>query len=877
MTFSSEPQPDSTAQPSAKRAHVVMVVGNDVTVDQRVKKIALTVALAGPQVTVVGLSATGEQWETHLGPVRIVRVPVNFTQRDWARAGVSKRSAMSPGLAAKRRYVAVRTRRKLAQREIQASIGRLQGRPSLWNRLRAEWLRWQNRLIGKRYRFWEIIHQRRLERIRSGSETLMQRAVGKIPGIGSTDWRKALPELHDYELAFGPVIDALEPDVIHAHDVHMIGIAERVVARARLQGRSVSFIYDAHEYVKGLARYSPRVVAAWTNLEKEYIRSADRIITVSAPLAQLLVDDYGLDRTPDLVLNIPIVRTDQHDAFTIRQVIGLAEDTPLVVYSGGIDATRGVHTLVEAMGRLPGVHLGLVAKARTNYILSLLETAANGEYDDRIHLVGFVDPDKVVPFLSGATLAVHPMVSNKMNHQIALPNKLFEYLNAKLPIVVSDNKAMADLVTQHGVGGVFTAEDPEDLANAIRRALEQRASLVAAIDTSGVLEKYTWQTQADMLLDVYAELLGSEAVARPPATITSLEESDAQRAATGVHRSASATTSLLIGPRNSAGQAKAWADALIKTGTPATSMAIARPTAVAFPADLLVQPDEFRRLDWQLMQAKRVAAGFTHVLAEGGTSVLGRLNGGFATDDVPFLAEHGVGLGLVMHGSEIRRPSVHREMLAHSPFHIEDETTAKLEHATRKLADQLDAFEGAVFVTTPDLLAYVPRANWLPVVVDTQRWHPASDHPANEKLVVAHIPSSERLKGTEYIDAVCRRLEHEGVITYVQVSGIAPDDVPGYIRAADVVIDGLVLGAYGVMSVQAMASGAIAVADVSLLGSLEAPIVSAQPESLRQALLDLNDDRSRMQDLRHAGIEFVRQYHNGEYAAAKLREFLETT
>jgi hypothetical protein len=373
---------------------------------------------------------------------------------------------------------------------------------------------------------------------------------------------------------------------------------------------------------------------------------------------------------------------------------------------------------------------------------------------------------------------------------------------------------------------------------------------------------------------VYADLLGSGAVHRPAAAIASLDETEVHYMA-GSHRSAVAKASLLIGPRNSAGQAKAWADALAKAGTTATSMAIARPTAVAFPADLLVQPDEYRRLDWQLAQAKRLAVGFTHVLAEGGTSVLGRLNGGFATNDLPFLVEHGIRLGVVLHGSEIRRPSVHRELLPYSPFHVEDEMVSKLEHATQRLTGELADFAGKVFVTTPDLLRYAPDAQWLPVVVDTQVWHPRADRSNDRKLVVAHIPSSERLKGTEFIDAVCRRLQDEGVIEYVQVSGIAPRDVPAYIRSADVVIDGIVLGAYGVMSVQAMASGAVAVADMSLAGDLETPIVSAQPETLRRVILGLSEDRGRWKELQGAGVEFVQRFHNGEYSAERLHEFLD--
>jgi glycosyltransferase involved in cell wall biosynthesis len=671
------------------------------------------------------------------------------------------------------------------------------------------------------------------------------------------------------------VIDDLEPDVIHAHDVHMIGIAERAVARARFRGRSVMWIYDAHEYVQGLARYTRRIIGAWTDLENEYIRRADRVITVSAPLAELLVSDYRLPRSPDLVLNIPIVRTDQRDAMTIREAIGLPNKTPLVVYSGGVDANRGVHTLIEAIGRLPGIHLGLVVNARTNYLLTLLEVASRGGFEDRIHVVGFVDPDKVVSYLAGASIGAIPISSSKMNHQIALPNKLFEYLNARLPVVVSDNKAMSDLVTENGVGEVFVAEDSEDLAVALRRVLADPTSYREAIETSGVLKRYTWQAQADVLLDVYADLLGPDTVTIPAATLTNLDETDAVRGRATAHRPQTRSTSLLIGPRNSAGQASAWAGALAAEGRSAMSLALVRPGAIAFPADLRVQPAEFRQLEWQLSQARRVSTGFTHVLSEGGTSVIGRMNGGFATDDAPFLAEHGVRLGMVMHGSEIRRPSTHRSLLLHSPFHVRDELTSKLEHATAALEKELTGFDGKIYVTTPDLLEYVPQAEWLPVVVDLDLWHPDPDRSDDGPLVVAHVPSSERLKGTEYVDAVCRKLEDEGTIKYIRVAGIAPNEVPRHIRSAHVVIDGIVLGAYGLMSVQAMASGAIAVADVSLIDSLTTPIVSARPETLRQVLLELHDDRASLAEQGEAGLAFVNRYHNGEYAADRLIEFLE--
>ena len=80
------------------------------------------------------------------------------------------------------------------------------------------------------------------------------------------------------------MIDQLRPDVIHAHDMQVVGIAAQAVERARAAGRDVPWVYDAHEFVPGLSEYGPRtrrVIAAWADLEQEYVRGATRVVTVS--------------------------------------------------------------------------------------------------------------------------------------------------------------------------------------------------------------------------------------------------------------------------------------------------------------------------------------------------------------------------------------------------------------------------------------------------------------------------------------------------------------------------------------------------------------------------------------------------------------------
>ena len=104
-------------------------------------------------------------------------------------------------------------------------------------------------------------------------------------------------------------------------------------------------VYDAHEYVPGLSRYhprTPRFIAAWAQHEREYIRSADRVITVSPAIARRLQTEHRLDREPTVIINTPSQFEGTADVDDLRSQVGLADDVPLLVYSGGVTRARGV-------------------------------------------------------------------------------------------------------------------------------------------------------------------------------------------------------------------------------------------------------------------------------------------------------------------------------------------------------------------------------------------------------------------------------------------------------------------------------------------------------------------------------------------------------
>jgi len=102
---------------------------------------------------------------------------------------------------------------------------------------------------------------------------------------------------------------------------------------------------------------------------------------------------------------------------------------------------------------------------------------------------------------------------------------------------------------------------------------------------------------------------------------------------------------------------------------------------------------------------------------------------------------------------------------------------------------QLADFDGPMLVSTPDLLDYLPGAVWLPGVVGSASFVPTPPALTGSRPVVAHVPSSSWLKGSEWIDPVLQRMDREGLLTYRRVQNLPPIMVPALLREVDVVVD----------------------------------------------------------------------------------------
>jgi len=327
-----------------------------------------------------------------------------------------------------------------------------------------------------------------------------------------------IPNLNRAVRAAGPEVLRFSPDIIHAHDYTALPVAAALIDLLKTEGKEASLVYDAHEYVPGVAHLTKPLAALYSKKEREYSQLSAAVLSVSEPMNELLMKHLQITTRPIIVANDPLVAGQQASLKNLRSDCGITPDAPLMVYSGAVAPQRGVQTALAALRQMPGVHLALIANPGNQSVKDLIASAP--DLADRFHVVPYVPNAELVSYLSAADIGLIPLL-HRLNHEISLITKFGEYMQAKLPILVSDVKTMGAEVERLGNGEVFTADDVQSFVVAAKKILSD-SSKYRSKYTDAVLAQRTWERQGEVLVSTYNQIAGATPTARPilPFTVT---------------------------------------------------------------------------------------------------------------------------------------------------------------------------------------------------------------------------------------------------------------------------------------------------------------------------------------------------------------------
>lgn len=339
---------------------------------------------------------------------------------------------------------------------------------------------------------------------------------------------------------------------------------------------------------------------------------------------------------------------------------------------------------------------------------------------------------------------------------------------------------------------------------------------------------------------------------------------------------------LAIGPANHAGQAHAWAQAVNRdlvadawsfTGAPR------RGRGFQFDSDRALSEFQLRNPLFHRSRSRLLLRGTTHIALDGfRTFFRARQRGKFGAD-AQWLANNGWQVALISHGTDTRSPERHMDRLKWSYFRDgEADWRASLSTSSAENRLTAEATGLPVFFSTPDLAFDLPQGTWLPVAIDVEQW--MCDEPLLERAVprVVHIPSNSVVKGTKYVAAAMEELVRRGLIDYVSPDRMPHSQMRAVIQSADIVIDQVLTGAYGVAAVEAMAAGRVLIGgladDVAELMPEVPSFLPADPSNLKDIVLSVLDRRDEMRRDATKNVAFVRRWHDGRESSRRLAPFL---
>ncbi len=293
----------------------------------------------------------------------------------------------------------------------------------------------------------------------------------------------------------------LDADIYHFHDPELIPVGLLLKARGKV------VIFDSHEDVAKQIRSKtylpaaakPVVSRSYAALERYAARRFDLIICAT-PSIETTFRAYGAKTT--IVANYPILGE------LALGPIDWSRKTDTVCYVGGMNQVRGVLELIEAIGIVPRpVTLKMAGSAVPLDFDRQVRSAVVGK---PVQLLGTLDRKQVAELLSDSMGGIVTFLPED-NHVEALPNKMFEYMSAGLPVIASDFPLWRDILERREAGICVDPKNPRAIAAAIDTLLQerQRAERMGRNGQKAVQDEFNWGISEWSLLSAYETLCPS--------------------------------------------------------------------------------------------------------------------------------------------------------------------------------------------------------------------------------------------------------------------------------------------------------------------------------------------------------------------------------
>lgn len=269
--------------------------------------------------------------------------------------------------------------------------------------------------------------------------------------------------------------------------------------------RKKPLVYDTHEIFTEVPELVNRKSKQkiWKRLERRIFPKLKFVFTVNESIASWYEKEYGI--RPQVVRNIPRKANGVARQLT-RSEVHLPENKKIILLQGaGINVHRGAEEAVEAMQFIDNAVLLIIGGG--DVIHQLKEMAAKEHLEGKIIFVNKLPPDELRAWTMLADIGLTLDKDTNINYRFSLPNKIFDYIHAGIPVLASDLVEVKRIVEVYNIGMICPDHQPGTIAGCIREMLSGKDYEMWKNNTHKAMEELTWEKEEEKIKAVYSRFL----------------------------------------------------------------------------------------------------------------------------------------------------------------------------------------------------------------------------------------------------------------------------------------------------------------------------------------------------------------------------------
>lgn len=265
--------------------------------------------------------------------------------------------------------------------------------------------------------------------------------------------------------------------------------------------RKCRLVYDSHEYYCGVPELveRPKIQRFWRKIEKRCIPKVDVMYTVNESIADLYREEYN--REVLVVRNISDYKGEI--VKRSREELGLPADKKIVIMQGaGINIERGAEEAIQAIQKVDDAVLIFVGSG--DVIPLLKQEVAKNSWQDKVLFFGKRPYEELLSYTQASDLGLSLDKDTNINYRYSLGNKIFDFIYAGTPMLVSNLPEISKIVEGYDVGFISKSHDPNVLADEISSVLSNSILMDKyRQNMKKAKEELTWENECKVLEQIY--------------------------------------------------------------------------------------------------------------------------------------------------------------------------------------------------------------------------------------------------------------------------------------------------------------------------------------------------------------------------------------